>query len=56
MDEAADGLIGKLIEVKETTIIVEETSTKKNKKEMSTPVQTEIAFDDIKSALVCIEF
>ena len=55
-DEAADGLVGKLIEVNESSLTIEESLVKKNKKEISVPIKTEIAFDDIKSAMVCIEF
>lgn len=56
MDEAADGLTGKLLEADETKIIIEELPLKKSRQPAGEPKKTEIPYDEIKTALVCIEF
>lgn len=62
-DEAAAGIVGKLLQVDESKITIEESSARKANshaarvaKVAAEPKLTEVAFDDIKSAMVCIEF
>lgn len=63
VDEEAMGLVGKLVEVNETCIFIEESISKKkvlgrpaNKKVEEEPIKVSIPFEDIKCAMVCIEF
>jgi ribosome maturation factor RimP len=62
-DEAAAGIVGKLLQVDEHKMTIEETPPQKTNshaarvaKLAAEPKLHELAFDDIKSAMVCIEF
>jgi ribosome maturation factor RimP len=57
LDEEALGIAGKLLEVTDDKLIIEETlPKKKSKKEVEEPKKIEVKLNEIKIALVAIEF
>ncbi len=56
LNEEAKGIVGRLVQVGELDLVVEELPGKKSKKIVEEPLKINIQLDEIKNAVVLIEF